>query len=81
MLLQKVFLQPRVLLVLVRVSHGGKTQLDHLLAEGGTATSKRSHSSQIRFAWNLNSMYANHPAALSAQNGDSVMLALFAITC
>ncbi len=42
---------------------------------------KRSHSSNICFARNLDSTCANHPAGLSAQNGGSVMLTLLAITC
>ncbi len=34
-LLQEILLQPRVWGVLVRVRHRGKTELNHLLAEGG----------------------------------------------
>ncbi len=70
MLLQKVFLQLRVRLVLVWVRRGGKTQLDHCLAEG-----------KICFARNLDSMCANHLAVLSTQTSSRVMFTLLAIKC
>ena len=74
MFLQEILLQNGVRLVIIWMGDCVEAQLDDLLAEGGDSVVESTHSSITPLALKRDSTWANHPAALSVQNGGSVIV-------
>ena len=73
-MLQEILLQHGVRLVIVWMGDCVETQLDDLLAEGGDGVVESIPLVHHPLALKRDSTWANHLAALSVQNGGSVIV-------